>query len=250
MKTVIHAHTNYSYDANTSPEELVATACCQGVDCVAVTDHNDITGALATRRIAAESALRPVAVIIGEEISSADGHIIGLFLHERVPPGLSGEETAARIRSQGGLVLAPHPFSTLCYSSLRSAMVRLAPLFDAIEVCNAQNPLPWEDAHAARFARQHAITAYVGADSHIRGHLAAAYQLMPSFDGPAAFLAALRHAELCPGRFGLAYFASAGTRHIWGKLTGRAWPGFGANIPAIPQPQQAQQQAGPAPASF
>ncbi len=249
LKTVIHVHTNYSYDANTSPEELITTARRQGVDCLAVTDHDEIAGAFEARRLATAGP-RLVHVIIGEEISSTDGHILGLFLHERVPPGLTGEETAATIRAQGGLVLAPHPFSTLCDDSLLGAMERLAPLFDAIEICNAQNPLPWQDTRAARFAQRHGITAYVGADSHIRGYLAAACQLMPAFDGPAAFRAALRHAELCPGRFGPAYFATMGTRHLWVRLTGRVWPGFGVNVPAVGQAQQAQQQAGPAPASF
>ncbi len=225
LKVVIHAHTNYSYDANTSPEALVATARAQGVDCVAVTDHDEIDGALAAR------AVGGVRIIVGEEISSADGHIIGLFLEEWVPPGLTAEETARRIRAQGGLVLAPHPFATLCDSSLHAVgLARLRPFLDAVEIHNAQNPLPWQDARAAAYARAEGVVPYVGADTHIRGYLAAAVQVMPDFDGAAAFLAGLREAEFRRGRFGPGYFARMGFRHVWDRLMGRRLSGFGANV--------------------
>lgn len=225
LKTVIHAHTNYSYDANASPEELVATALAQGVDCVAVTDHDEIDGALAAR------AVGGVRIIVGEEISSADGHIIGLFLEEWVPPGLTAEETARRIRAQGGLVLAPHPFATLCDSSLHAiGLARLRRFLDAVEIHNAQNPLPWQDARAAEYARREGLVPYVGADTHIRGYLGAAAQVMPDFDGPAAFLDGLRRAELQCGRFGPGYFARMGFRHVWDRLMGRRLSGFGANV--------------------
>lgn len=224
VKTVIHAHTNYSYDANTSPEELIEAARWQGVDCVAITDHDTIAGALEARQIGG------VRVIVGEEISTADGHLIGLFLEQCIPPGLGIEETAERIRAQGGLVLAPHPFSTLCEDSLgRAAPERLPRWLDAIEVCNAQNPFFWEDRQAWRLARRHGITAYVGADTHLRGHLAACYQVLPAFDGPVRFLDALIRAELYPGHFGPAYFAAMGACYLWGRLSPRRLPGFGIN---------------------
>ena len=237
LKTVIHVHTNFSYDANVSPEQLVETARQDNVDCVAITDHDEIAGALAAR------ALGGPQVIVGEEISSADGHIIGLFLQERVPPGLSAEQTAARVRAQGGLVLAPHPFSSLCQDSLGPALERLLPWLDAIEICNAQNPLPWEDARAQRFAIRHGVTPYVGADSHVHGYLAAGYQMLPAFQGPDSFVAALQRAELRPGRFGPGYFASMAFRHFWDKLFPQPVPGYGANVRG-----QQQRQAGLAPA--
>ncbi len=248
VKVVIHVHTDYSYDGNTPPEELVATARRQGVDCVAVTDHNQIAGAVAAREVARRSVGRPVQIVVGEEISSADGHIIGLFLEERIPRDLPGEETVARIRTQGGLVLAPHPYSSLCDNSLQEALERLRPFFDAVETCNAQNPLPWQDAKAARFAGRYGVTPYVGADSHVRGYLDGCYQVMPAFDGPASFLAALRRAELHPGRFGLGYLAAMGVRHVWEHVLRRRCAGFGANVPAVQQLAQ-EQQAGLAPAS-
>ena len=80
-KTVLHVHTDYSPDSNCPPEELVALAKQQGVDCIAITDHDEIAGALAAQ------AVGGVRSIVGEEVSTADGHLIGLFLKECVPPG-------------------------------------------------------------------------------------------------------------------------------------------------------------------
>jgi predicted metal-dependent phosphoesterase TrpH len=228
LKTIVHVHTNYSFDANVSPEELIETALGQGVECLAVTDHDEIAGALEAR------AIGGVRIIIGEEISSADGHVIGLFLRELVPPGLSLEETAERIRAQGGLVLAPHPRAYLCDNSLSAgALERLLPWLDAVEVCNAQNPLLWEEAWARRFARRHGVLPYAGADSHVRGYLAAAYQIMPAFDGPADFLTALANAELHTGRFGPGYFVAMAAQHYHQRLFHRPLAGFGVNAPGV-----------------
>ncbi len=226
LKTIIHVHTNYSFDANTSPAELIATARRQNVDCLAITDHDEIAGALAVRELGG------VQVIVGEEISTADGHLIGLFLEEWIPPGLSAEETVQRIRAQGGLVLAPHPYTILCKDSLGAeALERLVPWLDAVEVCNAQDPLPWENTRARRFAERHGLTPYVGADTHVRGHLDACHQLLPTFDGPAEFLDSLRRAELFPGRFSMGYFAVVAGRHAWEHVFDRRLPGFGASAP-------------------
>lgn len=226
LKTVIHAHTNYSHDSNVSPAELVATARRQGVDRVAVTDHDCIAGALEARAIGGD------LVIIGEEVSTADGHMIGLFLRDIVPPGLSGEETAGRIHAQGGVVLVPHPFARLCDESVsEAALARLVSVVDAIEVNNAQNVFVWEEVRARQLAAEHGITPYVGADAHVRGYLAACYQLVPDFDGAAGFVRALREAELHAGRFGAGYFVQMGARHAWEQVFRGQLPGFGVNAP-------------------
>ncbi len=229
LKTVVHVHTHYSYDSNASCADVLDAARRQGVDCVAITDHDTLEGAWECRELSAEQAtagLRPVRVIVGAEISSTDGHILGLFLREPVPRRLSGEETARRIRAQGGVVLAAHPAAWLCNASLRyAALERLLPWLDGVEVCNAQNPLLWEDRRARRFARRHGIAAFVGADSHVRGHLDGCYQELPDFDGPEGFRRSLQAAELHPGRFAPSYFAVAAVWTVAEKVTD--WPFWG-----------------------
>lgn len=223
IKVAIHLHTDFSWDSNLPPRTLARLARAQGFDCIAVTDHDDIGGALAARDAG------EVRVIVGEEISSRDGHIIGLFLDRWVPPDLSGEETIARIREQGGVVLAPHPFGTLCEGSLMHSTERLLPQFDAIEIHNAQNPFVWEDHRAARLAAARGVRAYVGADCHLTGDIAPAHQYMPDFATPAEFLRSLEQAELVHGRFGFWYWARMGTRHVWDMFMPRPLPGFARN---------------------
>lgn len=229
LKTVIHVHTDYSVDSNASPADVLALARRQGVDVLAITDHDEIGGALEARARA-----DGVRVIVGQEISSADGHILGLFLSESVPPRMSAERTAEAIRAQGGLVFAPHPYTILCPESLgEGAMLRLLPWLDGVEVCNAQDPLTWENRWASRFAAAHAITPYVGADVHLRGWLDVAYQFMPDFDSPETFLRAMKDAEPHPGFVGWRYIAQMGVRHVWDMFSSRRLPGYGANAPDV-----------------
>lgn len=223
LKTVIHLHSDYSFDSNSSPRSILKAARREGVDCVALTDHDEIAGAIALQ------ALGGVRVIIGEEISSAAGHIIGLFLHERVSPGMSATDTLNAIHDQGGVALAPHPFCTLCEGSLGENLESLADRLDAIEVHNAQNLLPWQDRQAADFATQHEVTGYVGSDGHIRGRIAPAFQIMEDFSSPEEFLMSLRSARLIRGRFGPLYFLQMGARHFWDKLAPMHLPGYGVN---------------------
>ena len=227
IKVAIHIHTHYSYDSNMSPAILVDVARRRGLDCIAVTDHNLIDGALEAQ------ALGKIRVIVGEEISSRDGHIIGLFLAAPIPPRLSGEETCIAIHEQGGLALAAHPYASLARSSLDDALERLAPHLDAIEVHNAQNPLPWEDWRAARFARGAGMPAYVGMDAHLRW-LPAAYQLMNDFADAEDFRQALREAQLMRGRVGFRYVCLMAFRHYWDRLFPWSLPGFGGREIATP----------------
>ncbi len=104
MKTLLHVHTDFSYDSNITIEQLARFCEEQRFGCVAVTDHDSIEGA---RRLA---SMTDVNVIVGEEVTTSEGHLIGLFLTEWIRPGLSALDTAKAIRAQGGLVLLPHPF--------------------------------------------------------------------------------------------------------------------------------------------
>ncbi len=226
IKTLIHLHTDYSYDCNIPPERLIDLAERKGIGCVAVTDHDTIEGAWRAAEVASG---RDVKVIVGEEVSSADGHIIGLFLRHGIEAGMSARETALSIREQGGLVLVPHPFTELFGCGMLDAIWDIADLVDAIEVFNAQNILPGADRRANRFAECVGLTKYVGSDTHLAASLAPSYQWMRPFEGPADFLDALSGAKLNRGRHPLWYFASAAYRTARYHF-GLGLPlGFGAN---------------------
>ena len=189
----LHTHTHYSPDGITSPRRFVETCRRKGLTCVAVTDHNTIRGALAVREIA------PFTVIVGEEIRSSEGEIIGLFLSEEVPAGLPARETIERIRAQSGLVSLPHPLDRFRGGVGAAGLARLAPLVDIVEVMNARTTVGRDNDQAARLAAEHSLAGVAVSDAHSPWELGRSYVEAPAFEGPQEFLEALRWG-VCVGR--------------------------------------------------
>ncbi len=209
MKVDLHVHTCYSDDSLTPLEAIIEACHRRGIDKVAITDHNCIAGALALREMA------PDLIIVGEEIKTAAGEIMGLFLKEEIPKGLSPEETIARIREQGGLVCVPHPLDQLRRSALRRAsLLAILDQVDMLEVFNSRTPLPWDNWRAEELARQRGLLRTAGSDAHTAWEIGHAYVEMPPFDGEEEFLRSLAQGRIvgrlsCP----LAHLAST-----WAKL--------------------------------
>jgi predicted metal-dependent phosphoesterase TrpH len=187
VRVDLHSHTMWSGDSTTTPEELHAAVIDAGLDVLCITDHNAIAGA---ERLAAEL---PCRVIIGEELRTTAGELIGLFLTERVPFGLSPHQAAAAMRAQGAITYVPHPFDPMRHALAESATRALAAdgLLDAVEVFNAKTALRHLNDRALALAVELGLPAGAGSDAHVPGGLGAAYVEMPDFDGPSAFLAAL-----------------------------------------------------------
>ncbi len=194
----LHMHTDHSGDCATPVEVLLATAREQGLGAIAVTDHNEISGALEASERAQESdAHPPVKVIVGEEVKTASqGEVIGLFLQEKIPRGLSIEETVAEIRRQGGLVYVPHPFDRMHAVPDYEHLLPILDDVDAIEVFNPRVAIGAFNEEAARFAAKYRITAGAGSDSHVPQGLGSVRVRMRDFDGPREFLASLAGAEI------------------------------------------------------
>jgi len=157
LRADLHAHTHFSRDGFTSPERFVATYVQRGIDCVAVSDHNNMDGAFAVAKIA------PFKVILAEEIKTTEGEIIGWFLKEAIPKGLTPEDTVRAIRAQGGLVCVPHPFDRLRRSPLKTrALLRIIDQVDAVEAFNARTTLPADNRRSAEFVRRYGKVASAG----------------------------------------------------------------------------------------
>ena len=186
----LHNHTHFSPDNILSPKQFVQECRRRGLDRVAVTDHNTIRGALATRELA------DFPIIIGEEILTADGEIIGLFLEEEVPRGLPAEETVERIKAQGGVAGVPHPFDHLRRALREDELRRVIDKVDYIEALNARIVFPANNRQARAFAKEHGLPVSPGSDAHSAGEVGRVFADMPSFDGPADFLEALGDAKL------------------------------------------------------
>ena len=187
VRVDLHSHTMWSGDSTTTAEELEEAVVASGLDVLCITDHNAVKGA-------EELARRlPCRVVVGEELRTHAGEIIGLFLTERVPFGVAPFEAARLIREQGGVVYVPHPFDALRRNLAEPALLELtqAGMIDAIEVLNAKTALSHLNERAAAFAAEHGLPGGAGSDAHVPEALGAAYVEMPDFDGPADFLAKL-----------------------------------------------------------
>jgi hypothetical protein len=192
----LHMHTDHSHDCATPVEVLLATARERGLGAIAVTDHNEISGAVAAREHAREANVG-VQVIVGEEVKTADqGEVIGLFIEELIPRGMTLQETVAEIRRQGGLVYVPHPFDRLHSVPDYEHLLGVVEEVDAIEVFNPRVAIGAFNDEAARFAAKYRIVAAAGSDSHVAQGLGSVRNRMRDFDGPAEFLQSLRDAEI------------------------------------------------------
>src|SRR6202040_4203637 len=173
---------------------LLASARAQGLGAIAVTDHNEISGALEARAQAAGTGLR---VIVGEEVKTAgQGEVSGLFIEEKIPRGLTLAETVAEIRRQGGLVYVPHPFDRMHSVPDYEHLLTIVEDVDAIEVYNPRVAIGSFNEEAARFAAKYRIVAGAGSDSHVAQGLGSVRIRMRDFDGPEEFLESLREADI------------------------------------------------------
>lgn len=159
MKCDFHVHTFYSFDSSTSPEEMVDAALKLGIDCLAITDHNEIEGAKKAIEYAKE---KPILIIPGIEVKSKEGDIIGLNVKEKIPPKLSAKETIKKIKEQGGFVILPHPFAFFC--KFKGNLKELIKEIDAIEILNGAN----FGGHkkAIKFVEKYNLPFTVGSDAH------------------------------------------------------------------------------------
>jgi predicted metal-dependent phosphoesterase TrpH/glycosyltransferase involved in cell wall biosynthesis len=190
----LHMHTDHSGDCVTPVDVLLATARERGLGAIAVTDHNVIGGALAARAKADEYGIK---VIVGEEVMTGEqGEVIGLFLEEQIPRGMTLEATIAEIHRQGGLVYVPHPFDRMHSVPDYENLLKVIPDLDALEVFNPRIAIPAYNEEAVRFAGKYRIVGGAGTDAHVAQGLGAVRIRMHDFDGPEEFLESLRHADI------------------------------------------------------
>ena len=208
LKADLHIHTSYSMDCNTSLEQIINRCLKIGINCIAIADHGTAEGALKAQSLA------PFTVIVAEEILTPHGEIMGMFLKDTIPSGLSVEQTISRIRAQDGLVCIPHPFDTFRPSGLDNGLLEeLADQIDIVEVFNARSPFTSGSNKALTFARKHNIPVGAGSDAHTPKEIGNAYVEMPEFNGKDDFLQALAKGKILGHKTTpLVHFASAWAR--------------------------------------
>ena len=200
----LHMHTDHSPDCATPVKVLLETARDRGLGAIAITDHNEVSGALEARRIAAE--MGDIKVIVAEEVKTAEqGEVIGLFLEEKIPRGMTMAETIAEIRRQGGLVYVPHPFDRFHSVPDYEHLLDIVEEIDVLEVFNPRVALTTFNEEAERFARKYRIVPGAGSDSHVAQGLGSVRVRIHDFDGPEEFLEGMRDADITRKHKNLVY---------------------------------------------
>ncbi len=199
-------HTSWSHDCSIPVAELLEYAEAEGLGAIAVTDHNVFGGALEAARLAEGGDL---IVIPGEEVKTdGQGEVIGLFLDEEIPRGMSFTDTVAAIREQEGIVYVPHPFDRMHSIPDPATLHRHLPEIDVFEVYNARLLFEAYNDEALRFARKYGLLAGAGSDAHVLQGVGTGALRLRRFDGPEEFLLSLRTAEVLRRPRSLAYLQS------------------------------------------
>ncbi len=201
-----HLHTEWSHDCSIPTADLLDHAEEIGLGGIAVTDHNVFGGALEAVELAKG---RDLVVIPGEEVKTDNqGEVIGLFLEEEIPRGMSFADTITAIRDQGGLVYLPHPFDRLHAIPDPATIHRHLGEIDVFEVYNARLLRDSFNDEALRFARKYRLLQGAGSDAHVLQGVGTGVVRMRRFEGPEEFLLALRSAEILRRPKSLAYLQS------------------------------------------
>ncbi len=200
----LHMHTDHSPDCATPVDLLLDTAKERGLGAIAVTDHNEISGAWE-----AHERANGIKVIVAEEVKTAhEGEVIGLFIRDKIPRGMSMRETLDAIHAQGGLAYVPHPFDRLHAVPDYEYLLQVVEDIDILEVFNARVAVRGFNDEARVFADKYRVVAGAGSDSHVPQGLGTVKIRMRDFDGPQEFLESLRDADILHKRKSLIYLQS------------------------------------------
>jgi predicted metal-dependent phosphoesterase TrpH len=191
MRIDFHCHTCYSPDSLTTFDGLLRAMDRRGIDRVAITDHNSIVGAQEFH------ARAPDRFLVGEEIRTAEGELIALFLEEEIPAGLSLQETIARVREQGGIVGASHPLDRWRGEGMgRDILEAVRRDLDFVEVFNARMLFGADNRLTRKAAVRWGLPGTAGSDAHAAFEVGRAYVEMPCFDGTEGFVDCLAHGQI------------------------------------------------------
>lgn len=186
----LHSHTLWSKDCVVSFEKIIGLCAQRRIDRIVITDHNTADGALAIQQIA------PDLVVVGEEIMTTQGELLGYFMRESIPAMLTPDETIRRLRDQSAVISVSHPFDRLRKGAWEEPdLLRIIDRVDAIETFNARCIFPDDNQKAADFASAHHLIGTVGSDAHSAPEYGKALMRMQPFEGASDFLLSLRAAQ-------------------------------------------------------
>lgn len=190
IRADLHNHSHFSRDSIASPEHILRRALARKLDVIAVTDHNTTRGGMALRDLVAKKNA-PIRVIVGEEVKTSQGEVLGLFLSEDVPAQLTAAETIERIHAQGGVAGAPHPYDMFRSGLHPEVLDAVAGSLDFIEGLNARMIVGAANDKAREYATARNIPMSAASDAHSPREIGRAWVAMPPFETPQEFVASL-----------------------------------------------------------
>lgn len=215
FKVDLHTHSQASADGGISAAQYAQAIQAGLLDCIAITDHNRIDFALELQKKLGQ------AIIVGEEIMTAAGEIIGLFLEERIKPGQTPFETVKQIKDQGGLVYIPHPFETVRKGMSPAALEKIADFIDIIEVCNGRAFFQNRSEQAVVWARMNNKLGVASSDAHGRLGLGVTYTSLSAMPGAQNLLELLKNGIPMTDRPGIRALLYPKYHRLRKKLGGR-----------------------------
>jgi predicted metal-dependent phosphoesterase TrpH len=220
----LHCHTYHSSDSLMLPEQILKVCDARGIDRIAITDHNTIAGAQET------AALAPERVIIGEEILTTEGEILGYFMSDEIPKGLPPMEVVQRLKDQGALISVSHPFDPTrgCRWSIET-LEPLLPHLDMIEILNARTWTDQPNLEAAELAKRIGLPGAAGSDAHAPLEVGRATIVMPAFNDVESFRQGLQEAYI-QGRRSNPLVHLTSRYAVWRKSCGWKRPGSSIEI--------------------
>ena len=191
VKVELHVHTNYSYDCQTTFWQIIEKCKAEEIDVLGIADHNEIEGALGLQKVA------PFRIIVGQEVLTRDGEIVGFFLKKFIDPGSSVDQTIKEIKKQGGIVYLPHPLDKTTRKTAidPGKLENLIDEIDVIEIHNGRTVFPWDNNSARKLAIAKRKVMAVGSDAHTKYELGRNYMVMKDFSNPQQFIESLQSFE-------------------------------------------------------
>jgi len=189
-KIDLHTHSIISRDGGITADQYTKILEKGLLDCVAITDHNEISFAHQMQEKLGNK------IIVGEEITTTDGELVGLFLQEVIPAGLTAQKTVDAIHKQGGLVYLPHPFETLRKGLQNEVAETLVAAIDIVEVFNARGQFRGKAKDAESFARRNSLSPAASSDAHGSVGLGSSFSVVSHMPSKSSLVTLLREGTL------------------------------------------------------
>ena len=197
IRLALHIHSDFSADSNITLNDIISQCKQNKIGCIGLTDHNTALGAIKYQNKLNENGIQ---LIVGEEIKTDVGEIIGLFLDKNIDHKKNGKvitlkEALQEIKNQNGLVFAPHPFDKFRWGIGKKNCEKYQDQIDAYEIFNSRTKISYFNKQAEKYVSEHNLIPFIGSDAHISHEIPHAIIEMEEFKTKEEFLRNLKRSD-------------------------------------------------------